>query len=46
MYPNKEMLTVNEVSRFTGLYKATVKKHFEFSQSGYISVASLARQMS
>ena len=46
MYPNKELLTTNDVSRFTGLYKATVKKKFEFAKNGYISVASLARQMS
>ena len=45
-FPNKELLNVKDVSTFTGLYKTTVKKVFKFADNGYISVASLARQMS
>ena len=44
-FPNKEMLIKKEVADFTGLDVRTVKKMFNFS-NGYISVASLARQMS
>lgn len=44
-YPTKEMLNKNEVALFTGLDPRTVKKIFEFN-GAYISVASLARQMS
>ena len=44
-FPNKEMLNVSEVKRFTGLDRENVKRLFCF-KNGYISVASLARQMS
>lgn len=43
-FPDKEMLTVSEVSRFTGLDRKTVRKRFSMRQ-WYISVACLARQM-
>lgn len=44
-FPNKEMLTVKDVSMFCGLNIKTVKKLFEF-KNNYISVAKLAREMS
>ena len=44
-FPNKEMLTVKDVSAFCGLNIKTVKKLFEF-KNNYISVAKLAREMS
>ena len=43
-FPEKEMLNVSDVKRFTGLDRENVKKLFHF-KNGYISVASLARQM-
>ncbi len=44
-FPNKEMLTVKDVSVFCGIDNRTAKKLFEFTNN-YISVAKLARQMS
>lgn len=44
-FPNKEMLTVRDVSAFCGLDSRTAKKLFEFNNN-YISVAKLAREMS
>lgn len=49
IYPEKEMLNPNEVSRFTGLDVRTCKEIFPFRIFGktrYISVATLARTIS
>ena len=45
-YPDKEMLRICEVSEFLGIHRRTIKKMFDFNDRNYISVASLARQMS
>ena len=45
-YPTKEMLTVSEVIKYTGLCRQTVLKLFSFGSDNYISVATLAREMS
>ena len=43
--PEREMLCMKDVSKFTGLDIKTVKKLFTF-KNNYVSKASLARQMS
>lgn len=45
-YPTKEMLNVKEVMDFTGLGRKGVLKYFTFNQYNFISVATLAREMS
>ena len=45
-FPNKEFLKVKEVMEFTGLSYPTVKKLFTFNKSNFISIATLAREMS
>ena len=45
VYPTKELLIAKEVADFVGLDFRTVKKMYKFNGK-YISVASLARQMS
>lgn len=43
----KHLLNKKEVCAFTGILDIrTVNKHFPFSESGYISAATLARCMS
>ncbi len=44
-FPTKEILRPGEVAEFLGVSKRTVYRMFTFSQIGYISVASLARQI-
>ena len=44
-FPGKEMLSIKEVTDYTGLDRKTVKKLFEFRES-YISIVKLARGMS
>ena len=46
MYPDKEMLSLQEASKFIGLDWRTVKKMFPFNKFNKISVATLAREMS
>ena len=46
MFPDKELLCVKDVVRFTGLSINTVKKVFKFMDGHYISVATLARALS
>lgn len=45
-YPTKEMLTISEVMKYTGLCRPTVLRMFSFKADKYISVATLAREMS
>ena len=44
-FPNKEMLTQKDVSKFTGIGEWTVPKHFSF-KNHYISKTVLARELS
>jgi hypothetical protein len=46
MYPDKEMLSLQEVAAFIGINWRTAKKMFSFNTFNYISVAVLAREMS
>ena len=46
MFPNKGVLTINDVVRYTGKNSRTVKKHFPFIDGLGISVATLARILS
>ena len=45
-FPGREMLTVTDVSNFTGVCRRVAKKMFSFNQNNYISKATLAREMS
>lgn len=44
-FPGRELLTVQDVSQYTGMDRRTVKKLFEFTHN-YISVVNLARGLS
>lgn len=44
-YPDKEMLTIGEAEKYTGLCRKTVKKMFTF-KNNCISAVTLAREMS
>lgn len=44
MYPNKQILNISEVSKFTGRDRKTVKKVFPFV-NGYISAVKLCNLM-
>lgn len=44
-YPNKKLLSISDVVKFTGLNRRTVLKLFSFD-GHYISIANLAREMS
>ena len=46
IFPSREMLTVTDVSNFTGVCRRVAKKMFSFNQNNYISKATLAREMS
>jgi hypothetical protein len=45
VFTDKEMLSISDVVRFTGMCYRSVMKRFTFKNK-YISVADLARQMS
>ena len=45
-FPDREMLTVTDVSKFTGVCRRVAKSWFSFNQYNYISKATLAREMS
>lgn len=44
-FPDRELLSVLDMVKFTGRHRATVKKLFKFS-NGYISKVEVARQLS
>lgn len=44
-FPDKELLTLKDVSSFCGIDTRTAKKIFNI-QDNYISIASLARKLS
>ena len=44
-FKGKELLSVRDVSQYTGMDRRTVKKRFEFTDN-YISVVKLARGLS
>ena len=44
-FPDKEILTLGEVIKFTGRSRPTVRKLFTL-ENNFISVATLAREMS
>lgn len=46
MFPDKELLTKSDVVRFCGINYRTVVKMFPFTKQGFISVATLARELS
>jgi hypothetical protein len=45
VFPDKEILKISDVARFSGLSRQTVAKKFPFKGS-YISKATLARELS
>jgi hypothetical protein len=45
MFPDKEVLSIKDVQKFSGLDYRTVKKLFDMPKN-YISVAKLARELS
>lgn len=45
-FPDKEMLTITDVSAFVGVCYRVAKKWFSFNENNYISKATLAREMS
>lgn len=44
-YPEREMLTLNEVASFCGVCRRTAKTWFSFNQSNMISIVTLAKEM-
>jgi hypothetical protein len=44
-FPNKELLSISDVARFTGRTSEAVKKFFNF-KGNYISKAEVARTLS
>lgn len=45
-FPGKEVLTIKEVSEFTGKNPRTVSKYFPIKKGLGISIATLARELS
>ena len=45
VYPDREMLTLNEVAKFCNVCTRTAKSWFSFNRSNMISVVTLAKEM-
>ena len=45
-FPDKELLTITDVSNFIGICRRVTKEMFSFNTYNYISKATLAREMS
>ena len=45
-FPDKEMLTITDVSVYIGMCRRVTKKMFSFNRFNFISKATLAREMS
>ena len=45
-FGNRRLLKAQEVGTFLGVDYRTAKRHLPFSEDGYISAATLARQLS
>lgn len=44
-FPDKRLLTVQDISRWSGLTVETIKKHY-FGERKYMSIAEVARKIS